>query len=96
MMTRRGGSPFYTTILFCPGYEAMMIIVASPSCTAYLWGSLIAFYTRGRIALAPCFKIDPTYLSSQKGTDVKEIQKLPGHFDIKITRQYFTKQQKII
>ncbi len=29
---------------FCPGCEAMSSIVASPSCTAYHWGTLIALY----------------------------------------------------
>ena len=32
--------------IFCPGIEAMGIIVASPSCTEYHWGTLIAFYFR--------------------------------------------------
>ena len=27
--------------IFCPGDEALWIIVASPSCTLYQWGSLI-------------------------------------------------------
>ncbi len=38
---REAYRPFYTTIfiIFCPGCEAMMSILASPSCTAYLWGS---------------------------------------------------------
>lgn len=30
-------------ILFCPGTQSMWFIVASPSCTQYLWGTLIAF-----------------------------------------------------
>ena len=32
---------------FCPGREAMGIIVASPSCTKYLWATLIVFCFRG-------------------------------------------------
>ncbi len=30
--------------VFCPGYISLVNIVASPSCTEYHWGTLIAFY----------------------------------------------------
>ncbi len=37
--------PFYTTILFFVRAEEFQLgIVASPSCTEYHWGTLIALY----------------------------------------------------
>ncbi len=41
-----GGCILKPYIFFCPGKEAMWDIVASPSCTKYHCGSLIAFYVR--------------------------------------------------
>ncbi len=33
--------------IFCPGFISLLNIVASPSCTKYLWATLIAFCFRG-------------------------------------------------
>ena len=42
----RIGAIVNTIILFCPGCESMGIIVASPSCTEYHWGTLPTLFVK--------------------------------------------------